>query len=360
MSIFSFLRKNRPSVAFSLDNGNVRWVSAIRQDDGVQVSQYGSVFLGPRIIGPTDEIVDDAAFVAAVRKIVPGISFGGEPEASIVIPDHRAIMFHTHVAKNPPAEMGDVIVDHIKAYCESHELLLLAEYVCEYDVILETDFGYDIHVTLVPKLYAAHLARLFKQAGISIRHVETAHHAVAKACLDIPSGHGAALVSFGSSQTTVAILHADHLVSQEVVPVGTENLYHVIERFLGVDRAYAARIVERHGILATHPDNGLLGELRLELAPVYRSIDAQLVAIGRMPYKTYGQRFSADTLVVYGEGVRIRGLAPFLGERSRLDVRELDVWAGRESSRARVMNLPASETLTYAEPLSLALLGLDR
>ncbi len=336
----------------------MRWVSVVRQNNEVQVAEYGSMNFGEKIIGPADEILDDATFVEMLRKITPKIDFKGTPAANIVIPDHRAIMFHTHVAKNPPVEMGDVIIDHIKTYCQSRELLLLAEYICEYDVILETEFGYDVHVTLVPKLYASHLARLFKQAGISVLHIETAHHAVAKACLDIPVGQGVVLVSFGTQQTTVAVLHADHLVSQERISVGTENLYRVIERFLDVDRNYAQKIIDRHGILQTHPDNGLLGELYLELAPIYRSIDAQLISIGKLPYKSYGQRFITDTLVVYGEGVWIRGLAPFLGEKSRLEVRDLDVWAGRTSDRARVMNLPATETLVYAEALSLALLYL--
>jgi hypothetical protein len=359
MSFFSLFEKNKPSVAFSLDNGNVRWVSVLRQKEGVQVMDYGSLELGSEIIGPTDEILDDAAFVNRLRTIVPQINNGyGNPEANIVIPDHRAIMFHTHVAKNPVKEMGDVIIDHIKTYCGSHDLLLLAEYICEYDVILETEFGYDIHVTLVPKLYSSHLARLFKQSGIAIRHVETAHHAVATACLDIPAGKGAVLVSFGTKQSTIALLHADHLISQEIIPVGMNNLYHVIERFLGVDHAYAKKIIDRHGILQTHPDNGLLGELYLELAPIYRSIDRQLISIGRMPYKTYGHRFVTNTLVVYGEGLSVKGLTLFLGERSGLEVHDLDVWAGREHDRARIMNLPASETLIYAEALSLALLYL--
>jgi Tfp pilus assembly PilM family ATPase len=356
---FSLFSKPKPSVAFSFDSGSVRWISVVREKDAIQVAEYGSEFFGPDVLNNRDEIIDDAAFVRKLRMINEGADKKQKfQEVNMVIPDHQAIMFHTHVAKMDDREMGAVIMDHIKTYCEAHQLLQLKDYICEYDIILKTDFGYDVHVTLVPKLYVEHLARLFKQAGIFVKHIETAHHAVAKSCLNVGMGSGYVLVSFGARQTSVVLLHGEHLVAQETVAVGTENLYKTIERFLGVGRAESTRIIDRHGILQTHPDNGLLSELYLELAPIYRMIDAQLVSIGTMPYKMFGHRFTTENIVVYGEGVSVKGLVGFLGERARLNARELDVWAGHTEDRAVIMNLPAGETLSFAEPLSLALLYL--
>lgn len=359
MGLFSFFKKAKPSVAFSFDGGYVKWVSLVREEHGVQVAEYGSEFFGPDVVNSRNEIVDEAAFVRKLRTLNQGKDNTQKfQEVNVVIPDHQAMMFHTHVAKMDDQEMGPVIMDHIKTYCEAHQLLQLKDYICEYDIILKTDFGYDIHVTLVPKLYVEHLARLFKQAGIFVRHIETAHHAVARSCLNLKMGSGYVLVSFGAKQTSVALLHGEHLVSQGVIAVGIENLYATVERFLRVSRAESTRIINRHGILQTHPDNGLLSELYLELAPIYRMIDEQLVAMGTLPYKIYGHRFTTENLIVYGEGVSVKGLVGFLGERARLNARELDVWAGHSEDRAVVMNLPASETLAYAEPLSLALLYL--
>lgn len=360
MSLFSFFEKPKRSIAFSLDNGNIRWVSVMREKNTIQVIDYGSYQMGPDIIDARDAVLNDALFVSKLRTVVSKINFDSKIfEANIVIPDHQAVMFHTHVTKEVSGEMEMIIIDHIKTYCKSHDLLVFSDYVCEYDIIHETPSGYDVHVTLVPRLYTAHLARLFKQAGVIIKHIETAHHAVAKSCLDTPLGKGVVLVSFGLRQTTVALVHANHSVSQEIIPIGVENLYRSVQRFLTVDLEYAKKIIERHGILQTHPDNGLLGELYLEVSPIYRSIDQQLISLGRMPYKNYGQRFSADTLVVYGEGLHVKGLAHLLGEKTQLQVYDLDVWAGHGHDRARIMNLPAAETLTYAEPLSLALLYLE-
>lgn len=359
MSFFSLFESPKRSVAFSIDSGTLRFVSVVRDKKGVHVADHGSHYFGYQIISPEDEILDDAAFVDKLRTIVAEIEFGSTiPVANIVIPDHQAIMFHTHIAKETPKQMNDVIIDHLKTYCEAHDLLDFTEYICEYDIILETEYGYDAHVTLVPKAYASHLARLFKQAGVTIAHIETAHHAVALSCLDIPRGEGMVLVSFGKTRSTVAVLHADHLVSQEVVAIGEENLYRTIERFLDVDNAYAKKIVDRHGILQTHPDNGLLSELYLELAPLYRSIDRQLVALGQIPYKSVGYRFITDSLLVYGEGIHVKGLVPFLGDKTGLHAQELDVWAGHTEDRAPIVDLHAKDALTYAEPLSLALIYL--
>ncbi len=359
MSFFSLFEKPKPSVAFSFDNGYVRFVSVIREKNGIQITDHGSEFFGPEIMNERDAIVDDAAFVRKIRAINnAGKDKVKFESVNIVIPDRQAIMFHTHVAKMADKEMDAVIVDHIKTYCESHDLLDVKSYICEYDIILKTDYGYDVHVTLVPKLYVEHIVRLFKQAGIAVKHIETAHHAVAKSCLEIAPGFGYVLVSFGTKQTSIALLHGEHLVSQSTVAVGVENLYKTIERFLGVGREDSKRIINKHGILQTHPDNGLLSELYLELAPIYRMIDNQLITIGTMPYKTFGHRFTTHDVIVYGEGVSVKGLVGFLGERTNLNAQELDPWAGHTEDRAPILNLPASETLVYAEALSLALLYL--
>ena len=345
----------------------MRWVSVVREKEKdqslLQVSEYGSEFLGPDIVDAQDKIINDALFVRKLRTLA--VSNEGKKnaqqkwsEVSIVIPDKEAVMFHTHVAMEPERQMGDVIIDHIKTYCQSHQLLQFTDYICEYDIILKTDFGYDIHVTLVPRLYIEHLARLFKQAGMMVKHIETAHHAVAKSCLNIPNGTGYVMVSFGNRTTTIALVHGEHMVSHQVVSVGIENLYKTIERYLRVGRSDAERIINRHGVLQTHPDNGLLSELYLELAPVYRSVDYQLINLGQVSYKMFGHRFITNDLIMYGEGVGIKGLVGFLGDRTGLEARELDVWAGHTEDRAVVMNLPASDALTYAEPLSLALLYL--
>jgi hypothetical protein len=137
-------------------------------------------------------------------------------------------------------------------------------------------------------------------------------------------------------------------------------MYKTVERYLRVARADAERIINKHGVLQTHPDNGLLAELHLALAPVYRSVDYQLVSLGQMTYKMFGHRFTTNDLIVYGQGVGIKGLVGFLGDQTNLRARELDVWAGHTEDRAAIMNLPADEVFTYAEPLSLALLYLKK
>lgn len=356
MSMFSWFENKKPSVAFSFDNGSVRFISVIQDEKGIQVVKYGSEFLGPDIVGEHDDVLDEAKFVARLRYIVAQNNFR---DVNIVVPDSRAIFFHTHIAKALPREMNDVIIDHLKTYCEVNNLLKLVDYICEYDIINETKFGYDAHVTLVPKLYMNHIGRLFRQSGIEIKHIETAHHAVARECLNIPNGSGYVALSFGNKKTYISVIHGEHLVSHDIVPVGLETLYKTVEKFLGVDHTDAEKIITRYGLLQIHPDNHLLGELHIALAPIVKSIDEQLIRIGQMPYKEFGHRFKTDMLIVYGESSHVKGLAGFLDEKTGLTTKELDVWAGHREDMAPIMNLPASETPTYAEALSLALLYLE-
>lgn len=359
MNFFSLFQKQKNSVAFSFDHETLRHVSLKKTKAGIVVASHGSDHLSDAVIAPQGTVVNDALFVERLRTIKNRIDFGGADYSGVlVVPDRLALMFHTHIVKESDREMGDIIVDHIKTYCESNLSLMFNEYICEYDIILETMFGYDVHVTLVPKMVINHYGHLFKQAGITITHIETAHHAVARACLNLPAGEGIALVSFGKQQSTVAILHGNHCVSQRTLPIGEESVLATIENYLRTDRSYAEKIIARHGLLQTHPDVGLLGELYRTLDPINRSINDQLVAISQIPYKTFGERFTTEQIVVYGSGTHITGLVPLLGEKTGMRSRELDIWAGYKDQRAPLIDIHAKDVLTYAEPLALALVYL--
>lgn len=369
MNFFGLFKKpQEPAVAFSLDNGYLRWVAVAQENHKhglvTQVTDYGSEFLGTDIVDRDDHIIDESLFVRKLQQL-NNANYAATKKSrwntvSIVIPDGEAIMFHTHVTRQPEKEMGEIIMDHIKTYCQSQGLLQVTEYVCEYDIILKTKFGYDVHVTLVEKKHVDRIARLFKQAGMAVRHIETAHHAVAKSCLALPQGSGYVLVSFGTRSTTIALVHADHLVAQQTVSVGSEQLVAVVMRYLRISQHEADRIIARHGILQTHPDNGLLAELHRTLAPISQNIDHQLVTVGHMSYKMFGHRFTTKDVVVYGQGVAIKGILGFLGDQTRLRARLLDVWAGHGEDRAPILAIPAHELVIYAEPLSLALLYLKK
>ena len=351
-----FKKKTKTSTAFSIDDRNVRYVTVVRGGDGIQVEKYGSELFPDSIIDDADVIINDAAFVARLRTLAQGISC---TDADVIIPDAVAHCFHTHVAKVPGTSQEDIILDHLKTYCEAHGMLGYGEYISEYEIILETHFGYDLHATLVPRKYVEHLQRLFRQAGVTVHHIETAHHAVAKSCVPIPVGHGFVAVSFGRKTTSVSLFNGTTIVAHDVVSVGVEDLYRTIEQQLNVSRTDSERIITRHGVLRTHPDRTVLGELYLSLAPVIDSIDRMLVAIGTEPYKIFGHRFETGDIVVFGHGALVKGLVGYLGERTNLRPHELDVWVGRKNDRAPIMNLPAVETFIYAEPLSLALLYLE-
>lgn len=354
MSLLSLFKKPEPSHAFSFDNGLLRFVSIAQEDGAIHIKRYATEDLAG-ILDDQDAIIDEAKFVARLGSLAKKFEIAS---ANVVVPDAHAICFHTHVTKAPDRQMTDVIVDHLATYCEANGLLSLAEYISEYEVILETQFGYDIHATLVPKLYVEHMVRLFKQAGIMVPHIETAHHAVARSCVNMPTGTGYIAVSFGKTKTQVSLVNGEHLVAHDRVDIGSDTIIDTIAKSLRVTRAEAERITERYGVLKAHPDERVLSAIYIALSPIIHTIDRQLIAIGQMPYKQYGHRFVTRDVLVYGDGAWVKGLVGYLGEETRLHARLLDVWVGR-NNRAPVQNLPASDVPKYAEALALGLVYLS-
>jgi len=349
-------KKKKISIAFSFGEECVRFVSVEMTESGVQVSDYATIELAG-IVDADGMIIDDAKFVERLREFSSSRKIG---ISNIVVPDSCAVFFHTHVAKMPKREMNDIILDHLKTYCEAHDLSAIGEYVCEYDIINETQFGYDLHVTLAQKSIVMHIARLFKQAGIEIHNAETAHHAVAKTCVGMGNGSGFVAVSVGNKKTTVAIIHGEHLVSHDIVSVGTESIVEAVEHRLRISQGEAQKIIARHGVMLSHPDKTVLSDINQALYPITEAIDRQIVGILEKKYKGFGERFSIKKIVVYGMGLSVRGLVDYLGRSARLPAVALDVWADSGILRAPIMNLPASDVPAYAEALSAALAYLKK
>lgn len=359
MNFFSWFTKQKTTTAISFDHNILRYVAVEKKDNVIDIVDYGSLVFDESVIDQRGTIVDDLAFVQKMKELcLLEKTFHKLRTVNIVIPDAQAVLFHTHVVKEQPKEMNDIIIDHIKTYLQAHHLLSYPEYVCEYDIIQETDFGYDLHVTLVPKMYIDHLKRLLKQVGITVRHIETAHHSIASACTAVPAGSAYISVMMGTYTTMIALIHEDHLVSQERINLGTEHLLKTIQAYLSIDRETAQRILGKHGLLGTHPDTGLLGELHLAMAPLWRTIDKQIIEHGQRPYKIFGHRFTVSHIMVYGDGVTIKGLPVFLEHKTNLPTAVLDIWQGRHDMRAPIMRMPAQQACVYAEALSLALVCL--
>lgn len=360
MSFFSWFKKNNNATAISFDHDKIRYVAVEKTKQGITIADYGTIVCDEEIFDQrggfnnAQHVIEKIQEAQLVQK-----TFHALREINVVIPDQFAVLFHTHVTKEDPKQMNDVIIDHIKTYLQAHKLLNYSEYVCEYDIIQETDFGYDLYVTLVPKSFIDKVIGLFKKVNIKVRHIETAHHSIASACLDIPVGSGYMSIALGQYATTIAMVHQDHLVSQERVSVGREHVLKTIEYYLGVDRENADKILNKHGLLGTHPDTGLLGELHLALAPIWRSIDRQIIEHAEKPYKMFGHRFAVTHSILYGEGVSLKGAPAFLEEKTGIPCMVLDVWQGRHHDRVPVIHMPAHETCVYAESLSLALIALD-
>ena len=346
-----FHKKPKQSNAFSFGEECVRFISLERTDQGVSVNHHTTLQM-QGIVDIDGIILDDAKFVERIREFSKTYKV---TTATIVVPDCVAIFFHTHVAKMPPKEMDDVITDHLKTYCESHDLLALGEYVCEYDIINETSSGYDIHVTLAPKSIVLHIARLFKQAGVDAPNAETAHHAVSKTCLALPNGLGYVAISVGNKKTTVSLIHGEHLVSHDIVDVGIESIAHAIIHRLHISHDEAMRIIARHGVMLSHPDKTVLSDIHQVLAPIIRSVDKQIILNLEKQYKLFGERFAIQKVVVYGVGLSVKGMVDYLGQGTRFPAVALDVWADSGTKHVSIMKLPASDVPVYAEALSAAI-----
>ncbi|MDB4984440.1 MAG: hypothetical protein JWM20_619 [Patescibacteria group bacterium] len=353
----SFLsKKQKTSDAFAFGEECVRFISLQESDQGIRVAHHETVRLSG-IVDTGGAILEDAQFVEKMREFAKVRKI---ENANCVVPDAAAIFFHTHVARVPAKQLNDVVTDHLKTYCEAHDLLGFDDYVCEYDVIREGESGYDLHVTLVAKSVVVHIARLFKQAGVTIKHVETANHAVAKACTGVPTGQGYIAVSVGENKTSISVVHGYHPVSNDVISVGNNSIINAVEERLRISHVDASKIVEKHGVMGSHPDTTVLSDIHRALAPIVESIDRQILAVKQKEYKLFGERFSIDKIVVYGIGLSTRGLADYLGTAARLPVVALDVWAASGAKHIPIMSLPASDVPQYAEALSLALVYLKK
>lgn len=335
--------------AVSWVDGTVRALVLNRSRSHVHIVSYEEAAL------PAETIVDGEirnlsallSTLASVRKSL------GLKKVHILLPEERAYVFHTRTVRMFKNGDRTTIEDHLKAFLATHDVLRDGQYSCEYDIVDSTPESLDLHVSVLPHVYVNQYRNTAVRAGLKPLSLEVGMHQVSLHCKEYLRG-GVILVEFGKKRTVVSLSNHGRIIDRAIHQIGYEDLLAVIKRFLGVTDGEAMRILESYGLLQLHPENGLLSELLLSLAPITRSIDLLIRSHLEGPYRPAALRFRAEHIVIYGSGAWVKGLEMFFQIRCRLPASFLRI--GPEAILPEnMMKLPAGKVLSFAPLLALTL-----
>lgn len=303
--MFSFLRSlfsARRAVVVSWDARGVWAVSAKRTGDMLSVDEI--------VLSPLPDARDASAISRSIKRTLSKLS--APRRVYLPIPSSAAIRFVT-VLPRPYGNQDTAIMDHLRAYCQLHDIAFRNGARIAYQVIDPGD-TLVVAATIVDRHYVDEAVRRVQIAGYRAYPVLVADEA---ARLSNSRG-GSIILSVGTHETTIIRLVDGAVVETVWHPIGVEHLANTLVRYRSLSEGDAYEAIRTYGLLQAHPDNAALSELYSTLSPIFRTLDRS-IRESRLPYQHVRLSAPVNSITLVGPGATLPGLSYAVSNRTGIE-----------------------------------------
>jgi Tfp pilus assembly PilM family ATPase len=323
--MFSFSQV-KESTACMIDDRFIRFFSVEKNGKKVSLKNFFSERI-PDDLFSTESFVSNAAFITRLNEIRKKT---GIQKIHLVIPDQYVTVFHTVVPMDlfvpGKKDFQKVIEQYLDNLLKSHEEFSNLDVIADYDLIDETVEGYHLHVAVARPEQFKHIPALFESGGFTIEHIDISSFAIHRLAKTMYAQKTYGVISLGTHTAKVSVIRSGNIITSTVVPVGSEHLFESLQNTLSISRSEAENIIHKYGILHSHPDKNVLGQLFQTLKPLVVGVEyVQSIASSQDLYNHDFYKQQVDEFYLYGIGASISGVAQYLGIKTNTIIRPIDL-----------------------------------
>lgn len=303
--MFSFLRSlfsAHRAVVVSWDARGV-WAVSTR-------SVRGELVVDEAVLLDLPDANNAGAITRSLKRILSRIS--SPRRVYVPIPARAAIRFVT-VLPRPYGNVDAAIMDHLRAYCQLHDIAFRNGARMAYQIIDPGD-TLVVAATVVDRHHVDEAVRRVHLAGYRAHPILVADEASRLA----HQRGGRMLVSVGMHETTIIRLVAGSAVETVSHPVGVASLADTLVRYRGLSEREAFDAIRTYGLLQAHPDNAALSELFSTLSPVFRTMD-RMIRESRLPYQHVRLSAPVESITLVGPGATVPGFSYAVSSRTGIE-----------------------------------------
>jgi Tfp pilus assembly PilM family ATPase len=347
--------KSRTSVACMIDDRFIRFFHVAKNRGHAEIQSFFSERIPDHLFDEDNNFTPDDLLVKRVSEIRKKHKFS---KIHLVVPDKYVTVFHTtipvSVFETSKRSFQYTLEHYLEDLLKNHPEFSESDMIADYDLIDQSNGGYDVHVAVARPTQFKHIPELFESAGFHVDHIDIigyAMHRIAKNLNDAPV-YGT--ISIGTHTTAINVVSSGNVIAATWVNVGSSDLLKVVQETLKISHTESERIISQYGILHTHPDKQVLGKLLQTLEPVIAGIRQVFESCSEQKYNHSFYHSLPEQWYVYGIGASISGVAQYVGIKANVSLRPLDVIPTEFIDEEILLQIPIELLPLYLPVMSTA------
>ena len=268
-------------------------------------------------------------------------------------------MFHTIVPRavfggGSEKSLQQTIERYLEKLLKDHPEFSDQDMIADYEVIGETQEGYDAHVSVARPDQFKHIPQMLEDAGFTIGHVDISSYAIHRLAKHLNQGFMYGTVAIGTHSTYISTIKNGQIIASSWCKVGSHDLIKTLETKLSISRAEAENIIHKYGILHIHPDKEVLRALFETMKPILECLSQVQTACAPGLYRHAYYHTEFDQWYLYGIGASIPGIAQYLSVKAHATVRPIDIIPTEFIDEQIIVQVPIEVLPVYLPVLSTA------
>jgi type IV pilus assembly protein PilM len=342
----------QPATGIDLSDRSIKYLSLIRENDGLRVGAYGTKKISPGVI--------DKGILKDKNKLITVLSDLADelerPYVRVSLPEEPAYLFHTEV----PVMSDQEIREAVSFQLEKNIPISPAEAIFDFDVVHRNENTLSLQVAVMDESIVYEYVDVLHQAGLAPVAFEIEPQVIARAV--IPEGDLATymIVDFGATRTGLAIVDSGHVLFSTTLEVNGDDITKDIAAAYEISFSQAEKIKKRYGIKEHEKNVKAQPALVKHLEKLADGIESNY-----QYWQTHNRKDAnydspegvIKKVILCGGNANISGIYPFLKERLGLAIVQSNPW-GNVYAKGRSKYVPPlsnKKAMTYVGAIGLGL-----
>lgn len=340
-------------LGLDMSDRSLKFIELIERRGHLEIGEFGSRVI-PEGFVVSGEIKNKTALSDFLASNLP--MFKGR-EIILALPEEKAFLGVVTLPKMPASNVREAL----ELQLEEHVPLSASDAIFDYELIPSPEIKDHMDVTLVafPKNLVEDYRDVIRSAGLKPYVFEMETQALVRAILPKGIEETVMVVDFGRTRTSFAIVSGGMIRFTSTVGVAGESLDKALAKAFNMDVFAAEGLKRERGFVRTK-ENQETFDVLLPIISAIRDEILRHLAFWKN-HASHVHRPQADVSKLYlcGGESNLKGLAEYLSYDTKLPVLQSNPWVNISSFEDYIPKITASESLSYATALGLALRSTD-
>ncbi|MEK7085199.1 MAG: pilus assembly protein PilM, partial [Patescibacteria group bacterium] len=255
-----------------------------------------------------------------------------------------------------PKLAGSDIKETLNLQLEEYIPLSSAQAVFDYEVVSgEGEDHSDVIVVALGRRLVEDYLEVIKAGGLFPLVFEMEAEALQRAVLPREAPGTSMIIDFGRTRTSFIIAHEGVVRFTSTVGVAGEGLDRAIGHALKIEAAEAERIKKERGLVRTEKNEAVFNAILPTVSAIKDEVQRHRAYWNNHAEHLHGGKGTIERLYLAGGDSNLAGFSDYLSYELKIPTRLASPWVNITDFEHYVPEIAASESLSYATAIGLAL-----